>query len=73
MTKGKLDKAINELEKAEQTATEILDEYTDVLVRRGPSNISWGVTRFRHIMAPAGSRLNYLAALRQLRDRLLRS
>jgi len=73
MMKGKLDKAITELEKAEQTATEILDEYTDVLVTGQPEGSSWGVTRYNLIMKPAGSRLNYLAALKQLKDRLLGS
>jgi hypothetical protein len=73
MTKGKLDKAIDELQKAEQTATEILDQYTDVLVTGQPEGVSWGVTRYNLIMKPAGSRLNYLAALKQLKDRLLGS
>jgi len=73
MTNGKLDKAINELEKAEQEATEILDQYTDVLITGQPEGSSWGVTRYNLIMKPAGSRLNYLAALKQLKDRLLGS
>jgi hypothetical protein len=73
MTKGKLDQAIDELQKAEQKATEILDQYTDVLVAGQPEGSSWGVTRYNQIMKPAGSRLNYLAALKQLKDRLLGS
>ncbi len=67
----RLDKAISELEKAEREATQILDEYTDVLVSAEPPGTSWGVTRYKQIMTPAGSRLNYLAALRRLRDRVL--
>jgi hypothetical protein len=73
MAKCKLDKAITELEKAEQEATQILDDYTDVLVTGQPEGSSWGVTRYNQIMKPAGSRLNYLAALKQLKDRLLGS
>lgn len=67
----KLDKAITDLEKAKQEATEILDQYTDVLVTGQPEGSSWGVTRYNFIMKPAGSRLNYLAALKQLKNRLL--
>ena len=67
----KLDKAITELEKAEKEATQILDDYTDVLVSGEPPYTSWGVVRYNKIMQPAGSRLNYLKALKQLRDKLL--
>lgn len=68
---GKLDKAIAELQQAESLASELLDTYTDALVARCPPGTSWSVTRYNNIMKPAGSRLNYLAALRQLRQRLL--
>jgi hypothetical protein len=71
MTKGKLEKTIADLEKAERSATEILDNYTDVLMTNEPPYTSWGVIRYNKIAAPAGSRLNYLKALKQLRDKLL--
>ena len=71
MTDGKLNRVIEELEKAEQEATQILDEYTDALVANEPPHTSWGVVRFNKIMSPAGSRLNYVKALKQLRDKLL--
>jgi hypothetical protein len=68
---NRLNRAIEDLEKAEQEATQILDEYTDVLVAGEPPYSSWGVVRYNKIMSPAGSRLNYLRALKQLRDKLL--
>jgi hypothetical protein len=71
MDKGRLDQAISGLEKAEQEASQILNDHTDELVAREPPEASWSVVRYKRIMAPAGSRLNYLNALKQLRDRLL--
>jgi hypothetical protein len=67
----RLNRAIDELEKAEREAEDLLDEYTDELVASEPSGTSWGVVRYKQIMVPAGSRLNYLRALQQWRDRLM--
>ncbi len=71
MKKQKLDKAIADLEKAETGARQIIDEYTDTLMIKEPPYTSWGVVRYTNIAAPAGSRLNYLQALKQLKEKLL--
>ena len=71
MKKRKLDKAISDLEKAETDARQIIDEYTDTLMLKEPPYTSWGVVRHNKIAAPAGSRLNYIKALKQLKEKLL--
>jgi hypothetical protein len=68
MAMGRLERVVAELEKLEKDADDILNTYVDQLMCREPPGTSWGVTKYNKILAPAGSTVNRVAALRMLRE-----
>ena len=65
---GRLDDIIAQLEKLQKDAQEIFDAHVDELRCNTPC-ASFGVLKTRAIAAPAGSTLNYVAALKMLREK----
>ena len=65
---GRLNDIIRKLEVLQKDANEIIDTYTEGLLCNAAPAVSWGATKHQ-LMAPAGSTLNYVAALKLLRDR----
>lgn len=66
---GRLDYIITNLERLQKDATEILNIHIDGLLCNAAPEVSWGATKHR-LVAPAGSTLNYVAALKLLREKL---
>ena len=69
MAVGRLDGIIAQLEKLHQDAQEIFDAHIDVLRCRAPY-ASFGDLKYREIASPAGSSLNYIAALKIVREKI---
>lgn len=66
---GRLDSIIAGLEKLQKDADEIINTYTEGLLCNAAPGVSWGATKHR-LIAPAGSTLNYVAALKLVREKL---
>lgn len=66
---GRLDSIITNLERLQKDANEIINTYTDGFLCNAAPGVSWGATK-HWLVAPAGSTLNYVAALKLLREKL---
>jgi hypothetical protein len=66
---GRLDQIIADLERLQNDAQGIFDAYVDELRCKTPW-IPFGVLKAKALCLPAGSQLNYVAALKLLRDRV---
>jgi hypothetical protein len=67
----RLDRIIAELEKLHNEANDIFDAHVDVVMCDLPRGTSFGVTKLREITEPAGLTLNYVKALKLIRDRAI--
>jgi hypothetical protein len=67
----RLDRIIAELEKLHNEANDIFDAHVDVVMCDLPRGTSFGVTKLREIAEPAGLTLNYVKALKLIRDRAI--
>jgi hypothetical protein len=65
---GRLDRIIRELEKLHSEAQDIFDAHVDFVRCRSPG-IPFGILKACEITNPAGSALNYIAALKMLREK----
>jgi hypothetical protein len=86
MLTNRLDRIIGDLEKLQNDADEILNFHVDQLRQskgvdwstagkerpadQGKCHASWGVTKYQEVFEPAGSTINRVKALRQLRDKV---
>jgi hypothetical protein len=68
---SRLDRIIAELEKLQSEANEIYDAHVDVLMCDLPGGVSFGVTKMRAIVEPAGLTINHVKALKLLRSKFL--
>jgi hypothetical protein len=66
---GRLDDIIEQLEKLHKDAQDIFDAHIDVLRCQTPG-IPFGVLKSCELTGPAGSSLNYIAALKIVRERM---
>jgi hypothetical protein len=66
---GRLDRIIRELENLHKEAQDIFDAHVD-FVRCTSPGIPWGVLKACEIATPAGSALNYIAALEIVREKI---
>jgi hypothetical protein len=64
---GRLDNIIRDLERLHNDAQDIFDSHIDVIRCRCP-DIPFDVVKSCKLTAPAGSALNYIAALNIVRD-----
>jgi hypothetical protein len=67
---SRLDRIITELEKLQSEANDIFDAHVDVVMCDLPRGTSFGATKLREIAEPAGLTINYVKALKLLRDKL---
>jgi hypothetical protein len=67
---GRLDNIVRELERLHADAQGILNAHVDYLLAKSPKE-SFGALKYREIAEPAGSALNYIAALKIVRQRIL--
>jgi hypothetical protein len=65
---GRLDDIIRQLEKLYGDAQAIFDSHVEDLRRQKP-NVPFGILKANEIARPAGSALNYVAALKMLREK----
>jgi hypothetical protein len=70
MAVGRLDNIISDLERLQQDAQRIFDAHIDELHIQHPDT-PFGVLKAREIAMPAGSTLNYIAALKMLREKII--
>lgn len=66
---GRLDNIIKELERLHGDAQDIFDAHIEV-VRCQTPGIPFGVLKSCEIASPAGSSLNYIAALKIVREKI---
>jgi hypothetical protein len=66
---GRLDRIIRELAQLHKEAQDIFDAHIDVVRCQNPG-IPFGVLKGCEIANPAGSKLNYIAALKIVRDKI---
>ena len=66
---GRLDNIIEQLEVLHADAQQIFNAHVDALLVRQPSGTAFGVLKYREIAVPAESALNYVAALKMLREK----
>jgi hypothetical protein len=66
---SRIDRIIRELEKLQDDANGIINTYVDYLVTEANA-ASFGATKAARIFPHAGSQLNYVKALRHVRERL---
>jgi hypothetical protein len=66
---GRLDRIIRELEQLHKEAQDIFDAHVEVARCKSPG-IPWGVLKSCEIATPAGSTLNYIAALKIVREKI---
>jgi hypothetical protein len=64
----RVDQIIKQLEELHKQAHEIFDARVEVILSHSPYGTSVGATKVNAIFAPAGSTLNYVKALQNLRD-----
>jgi hypothetical protein len=69
MNTGRLDGIIRDLVRLQQDAQGILDAYVNEKICNAPG-VSFGEAKAHYISAPAGLSLNYVAALKHVRERL---
>jgi hypothetical protein len=65
----RLDRIIIDLQRLYADADEIFDAHVSVMLRELPRGTSFGVTKYR-LLEPAGRALNYINALRIVRDNI---
>jgi hypothetical protein len=63
---GRLDKIVLELERLQADAQDIVDSHVDYLCCKSP-RVPFGTLKFREIAVPAGSTMDYVAALKIVR------
>jgi hypothetical protein len=68
---SRLDSIIEQLEKLHKDAQNIFDAHIDCLMCDQPRGTSFGALKARAITTPAGSALNYIEALKLVRERIL--
>ena len=66
---GRIDRIIDELEQLHRDAQGIFNAHIDYVRCRAPS-VPFGTLKFREIAEPAGSTLNYIAALKIVRKKI---
>ena len=64
---SRIDRMINDFERLKRDAQEIIDVYVDGI---RPNGVPFGVVRHCEITNPAGTDLNYVNALRLVRDKM---
>jgi hypothetical protein len=64
----RVNNIIKQLEELHEQAHEIFDARVKVILSTQPYGTSFGATKVNCIFAPAGSTLNYVKALQNLRD-----
>ena len=69
---SRIDRLIRELETAQNEADEIFNTHLDAILCEAPPRTSYGAIRHREIGQAAGGQINYVNALRHLRDRYLK-
>jgi hypothetical protein len=67
---GRIDSIIKELERLYTDAQDIFDAHIDFVRCRAPS-VPFGVLKLREIAGPAGNAIDYLAALRIVRKKMI--
>jgi hypothetical protein len=66
---GRIDNIIQELERLHTDAQGIFDAHIDYVRYRAPS-VPFGVLKSREIAGPAGSAIDYIAALKIVRRKI---
>jgi hypothetical protein len=66
---GRIDHMISELERLHSDAQVIFDAHVDYLLCHDPKAL-FGDVKYKEIAKPAGSALNYIAALKLVRKRI---
>ena len=66
---GRLDNIIGELERLHKDAQDIFSAHIDYVLCQSP-DVPFGVLKAREICTPAGSALNYIAALKLVRAKI---
>ena len=69
MGTGRLDKIITQLERLQSDASEIIDAHVTALHCQYPPGTSWGATKAAYIFPQAGSQLNFVKALKFIRQK----
>jgi hypothetical protein len=69
MNTGRLDKIIRGLERLQIEAQDIFNAYVDEKICNEP-RASFGEAKMYYIARPAGSALDYIAALKHVREQL---
>jgi hypothetical protein len=67
---SRLDRIIAELEQLHRDAHDIVDAHIDALYHQSPG-IPFGVLKSRESAQPAGNSLNYINALKVVRQKLI--
>jgi hypothetical protein len=67
---GRLDRIIRELEQLHKEAQDIFNAHIDFVRCQSPG-IPFGVLKACEIATPAGSTLNYIAALKIVREKII--
>lgn len=67
---GRINNTISELERLQGVANEMLDSHVRVLMHEKPYGTSFGLTKLE-TFKPAGTQLNYVNALKIVRDSTL--
>jgi hypothetical protein len=68
---GRVDETIAGLERFQRVARDILDAYVDARLCDAPPGTPFGSLKYFEIAQPAGSALNYIAALKLVRDNIV--
>jgi hypothetical protein len=68
---SRLDSIIGQLEKLYADSQNIFDAHVDCVMRDCPRGTSFGQLKAREITTPAGSALNYVKALKIVRDKII--
>jgi hypothetical protein len=71
--RNRLDSIIDGLERLYRDAHEIFDSHCAVLLNRAPYGTSFGAIKRREIFEPAGTALDYVAALKHLNKKIKES
>lgn len=67
---GRIDRIVKDLERLHAEAQEIFNAHIDYVACRSPS-VPFGTLKAREIAGPAGNALNYIAALKIVREKIL--
>jgi hypothetical protein len=68
---GRIDDTIRDLERLYAVAQDIFDAHVDYALAKDKSVISFGAMKAREIAAPAGNTINYIAALKLVRKKII--